>query len=315
MTNAEYNNIVDILQYGVRLYRRYGFAYKLPDSSPINVILTHLDSIETSRLIYHVYPTVKKITKPMEDYNFVYERPICDLFYSVKNYVMQYHGKPSFGVSAKDNLNKYIHNIPTDYQIVHKLLFNDEDEGYYRFYGWIKSPIISLVGASTQYANHNKYNISVLYPQNFQEDRSIFPTNNKYWFEQSQLLFICKNSVPNFYINTDVVKPDGTLINNIYWQVNFGTRTIGSISVFTKPQNQLMIETFSNNYKVSNQITTSQSIPSGSKICAIKELHIPDTYTYTANDIQICSGIAQDFYTGVEHFIPDFIYQLPTIIP
>lgn len=313
MTNTEYSNIVDVLQYGVRLYRRYGFAYKISDVSPPIFVLSHLDSFNTSRLVYHLYPTVKKITKPMDDYNFIYEKPICDLFYSIKNYVQQYHGKPSFGVSAKDNLNKHIHNIPTDYQIIHKTLFNDEDEGYYRFYGWIKSPVISLVGASSQYSNHNKYNISVQSPQNFQEDRSILPTNNKYWIEQNELLFICKNAVPNFYINTDVVKPDGTIINNVYWQVQFGSRTINTINSFTKHNNQSIVESFSTNYKISNQITTSQTIPSGSKINTIKELHIPDTYTYTLDDIQICSGIASDFYTGTEHFSPDVIYQLPTI--
>lgn len=314
MNSQQYTEISNILKYGIRLYRRYGFAYKTVDISPINMsVLYYLDSIANSSFVYHMYPVVRKIVKPMEEFEFVFEQPVCNIFYAVKNYVQQYFGKPSFGVAAKDYLGTNIHDIPTDYQLLHKKLFNIEDEGYYRLFGTSEQPVITLAGASTQYTNHNRFNLNINLSYNFDEKHSVIPLNNKYWIEQNDLLFVCKTAVPNMYLNTDVVKPDGTTLQNVYWQVNFETRTITNINSFVQNNRLFIKKQFSSNYKVSDQITATQSIPAGSKICLLKELHIPNTYTYTLGDIIIISGIAADFYTRTEIFSPDEIYQLPNV--
>lgn len=316
MTTQQYNELLKLIQYGVRLYRRFGIAYKVSDVSPIdNSVSQYLNDMQTSSIVYHMYPVIRKIIKPMSNFDFVFEQPVCNMFYAIKNYIQQYYGKPSFGDASKDLLNKHIHDIPSDYQVIHKQLFNIEDEGYYRLFGFSQDPTITLVGASTQYTNHNRFNLNINLSYNFDEKYSVVPQNNKYWIEQNELVFVCKTAVPNMYLNTDVIRPDGTVIQNVYWQINFGTRTITSIKSFAEKDRVFMNEQLSTNYKVSDQITTTQSIPSGSKICLLKELHIPDTYTYTNGDILICFGIASDFYTGTEIFSPDLIYQLPNITP
>ncbi|MCS6956209.1 MAG: hypothetical protein NZM44_07640 [Candidatus Calescibacterium sp.] len=313
MTTQEYEKLAGLINYGIRLYRRFGMAYKIEDSyAPINSIEEYLDNANNSNIIYHFYQTVRKILKPTNNFDFVYEQPISNIFYAMNNYIKQNYGKPSLGIAAKDLISKHIHNIPSDYCKVHQILFNIEDEGYYRLYGWITNPVITLSGASGQYSNHNKYTFS-FESNDFYSNLSVKPQNNKYWIEQSQLLFVCKNAVPNFYINTDVVTPSGVIVQNVYWQVQFGTRTITNINNFSKLSYQFVNNSFSSSYKVSNVITTSQSIPTGSKINIIKELHIPNTYTYTAGDFIICSGIASDMYTGNEVFSPDDLYQLPNV--
>lgn len=314
MNTQAYNYLLDLINYGIRLYRRFGLAYTVGDASPPQTINEYLSQMQDPRLVYHLYPVANKLTKTINySFDFIYERPVSDIFYTVNNYIKSFYGRNSFGKAAKDFLSYHIHNIPTDYQLIHKKLFQIEDDGYYRVLGRYQ-PTITLSGASTNYTNHNRYTVSFdgqstsLSPIN-----SYFETNWKYWIEQNDLLFICKTAVPNFYMKTDIVKTDGTEIQDVFWSVQFGTRTISLFTVLGYETPQFIGNVFSNNYKLNNNITPETSIPAGSKICRIKEFHIPNSYTYTSGDFIFCFGIASFFYSGNELYSFDYMYQLPII--
>jgi hypothetical protein len=102
---------------------------------------------------------------------------------------------------------------------------------------------------------------------------------------------------------------------DVYYQFSRQTsRNIASISTFVINTNYDVLSFGSSVYKPTNFGTVDGSAPpSGSKIAVIKELHIPNTYTYTADDILLFSDKSLDFYTDMELFSPDQLYQLPLI--
>jgi hypothetical protein len=312
MTMQEYSRLANLVNYGVRLFRRLSFAFEYSDVSPITTIDDYLDNSGDARFSHYFYPVVKNIRKRFGgNLEFVFDSEVSSLFYAIRNYLSSYYQTTSLGKIARDDLGIHIHNISSDYQLIHSKLFGFEDLGYYKIFGRI--PIsISLIGTSSRYTGHNAYNVSYNLTQNdgLKANCSYIPT--KYWGEY---YFLIKNAVPDsFYARTDVITPTGNIMD-IYYQFSRQTsQNITEISTFVSNSNGDILWFGSSVYKPTNfGIVDGSAPPSGSKIVVIKELHIPNTYTYTADDILLFSAKSSDFYTGTELFSPDQLYQQPLI--
>jgi hypothetical protein len=314
MTMQEYSRLADLVNYGVRIFRRLSFAFDYPDVSPIITIDDYLDRSGDARFSHYFYPVVRNIRKRFGgNLEFVFDSEVSNLFYAIRNYLSSYYQTTSLGKIARDDLGIHIHNISSDYQLIHSKLFGFEDLGYYKIFGRI--PIsISLIGESSRYTGHNAYNLSYNLTEyendGLKANRSYIPT--KYWGEY---YFLIKNAVPDsFYARTDVITPTGNIMD-VYYQFSRQTsQSITNISTFVNNSNSDVLSFGSSVYKPTNFGTVDGSVPpSGSKIAVIKELHIPNTYTYTADDILLFSAKSSDFYTGTELFSPDQLYQLPLI--
>ena len=312
----EYNNLANLCNYGVRLFRRLSFAYEYPDVSLIGSSLSNfLDNVIDARFVHYFYPVVQSIRKKFENnLSFVLQTEVSNIFNAIRNYLMTYHQSQSLGKTAKEDLGIHIHRISSDYQLIHRLLYGVEDEGYYEIYGYIPTSI-SLLGDSTRYTTpeHKAYSVSynITYNNGLNPTLSYIPTNNKYWGEY---YFCIKSAVPDtFYARADVITPTGNIMDVYYKFDRQEDIDIRGVKTFVMNANPV-IGFGTSVYKITNfGVVDGDAPPADSKIIRIKELHIQSTYTYTVDDILLHARLSSDFYTGTEIFMPDMLYQLVVV--
>lgn len=316
MDIPEYNRIRNLLYYGIRLYRRFALAYNLDDISPIITIDDFMNNAGSAKFVSYFYPFINRIRRSIDvSREFISKTEVGEVFYAIRNYLLNYYNYMDFGKASKEMLGIHIHDLSADYQIIHKTLFGYEDEGYYKIFGQFLSPTISLLGNSSQYSNHNAYSFILsnhaLDNQGIIYQKSYVPENGKYY---GDYFFVVKTAVPNtFYAKCDVITPNGTVINNVFFKFDKLTQNVVGLANHYSIGQELINITPKPNLKPTNMGTPQSSIPNGSKIIKILELHLPNTYNYTVGDIMVISGRASNFYTGLELYSPDPLYQLPII--